>query len=138
MLYRIDKELVTLFLFVITGNMDSDSTQNPTFPCGKCSSPVTDDHQGLQCDTCSIWFHAPCQRVGNMLYDYLSNSNYSWHCIKCDSINYSLGSVSDLNSFASVNSFNALHHLTKAFSLLHHQLPQKDSLQRLPHPLPLP
>ena len=25
-------------------------------------------------------------------------------------------------------------HLTKAFSMLHHQLPQKDSLQRLPHP----
>ena len=103
-----------LFLFVIR-NMDSDSTQNPTFPCGKCSSPVTDDHQGLQCDTCNIWFHAPCQRVGNMLYDYLSNSNCSWHCIKCDSINYSLGSVSDLNSFASVNSFNALHSPDKGF-----------------------
>ena len=24
-----------LFLFAITGNMDSDSTQNPTFLCGK-------------------------------------------------------------------------------------------------------
>ena len=104
-----------LFLFIITSNMDSDSTQNPTFPCGKCSSPVTDDHQGLQCDTCNIWFHTPCQRVGNMLYDYLSNSNFSWHCIKCDSINYSLGSVSDLNSFASVNSFNALHSPDKGF-----------------------
>ena len=28
-----------------------------------------------------VWFHAPCQRVGNMLYDYLSNSDCSWHCI---------------------------------------------------------
>ena len=28
-------------------------------------------------------------------------------------------------------------HLTKAFSLLHHQLPQKDSLQRLLHPPPV-
>ena len=66
-----------LFLFAVTGNMDSDSTQNPTFPCGKCSSPVTD----LQCDTCNVWFHVPCHRVGNMLYEYLSNSNCSWHCI---------------------------------------------------------
>ena len=68
-------------------------------------------------------------------YDYLSNSNCSWHCTKCDSINYSLGSVSDLSSFASVNSLMLCTRLTKAFSLLHHQLPQKDSLQR-PHPLP--
>ena len=58
-----------LFLFAITGNMNSDSTQNLIFPCGKCFSPVTDDHQGLQCDTCNIWLHAPCQRVGNMLYE---------------------------------------------------------------------
>ena len=35
-----------MFVFAITGNKDSDSTQNPTFPCGKCSFPVTDDHQG--------------------------------------------------------------------------------------------
>ena len=93
--------------------MDSDSTQNPTFPYGKCSSLVTDDHQCLQCDTCNTWFHAPYQRVGNMLY--LSNLDCSCHCTKCDSINCSLGSVSDLNSFASVNSFNALHSPDKGF-----------------------
>ena len=109
-----------LFLFAFTGNMDSDSTQNPTFPCGKCS-PQSDDHQGLQCDTCNIWFHA----VGNMLYDYLSNSNCSWHCTKSDSINYSLGSVSDLNSFASVNSFNALHSPDKGFQPASSSTPSK-------------
>ena len=114
-----------LFLFAIIGNMDSDSTQNPTFPCGKCSSLVTDDHQGLRCDTCNIWFHAPCQRVGNTLYDYLSNSNCSWHCTKCDSINYSLVSVSDLNSFASVNSFNALHSPDKGFQPTSSSTPTK-------------
>ena len=113
-----------LFLFAITGNMDSDSIQNPTFPCWKCSSPVTDDHQGLQCDTCNIWL-VPCQRVGNMLYDYLSNSNCSWHCIKCYSINYSLGSDSDLNSFASVNSFNALHSPDKGFQPASSSTPTK-------------
>ena len=54
---------LVLFLFAITGNMDSNSTPNPTFPCWKCSS------------TGNIWFHAPCQRVGNMLCDHVSNSN---------------------------------------------------------------
>ena len=46
---------------------------------------------------------------------YLSNSDCSWHCTKCDFINYSLGPVSDLNSFAYVNSFNALHSPDKGF-----------------------
>ena len=78
-------------------------------------SPVTNDHQGLLCDTCNIWLYAPCQRVGNTLYDYLSNSNCSWHCTKCSSINYSLCSVSDLRSFASVFSFNTLHSLDNGF-----------------------
>lgn len=96
---------LVLFCFAVTRNMDSDSTPEQTFPCGKCSSPVTDDQNGLQCDTCNMWFHAPCQRVGNSLYDYLSNSNCSWHCTTCDAINYSLGSVSDFSSFTSVNIF---------------------------------
>ena len=98
---------------------------------------VTDGHQGLQCDTCNIWFHAPCQRVGNMVYDYLSNSNCSWHSTKCDSINYSLGSVSDLNSFASVNSFNALHSPDKGFQPASSSTPiKRQSPKTTPSPTP--
>ena len=41
-----------------------------------------------------------------------------FHCTKCDHWVQSL-----INSFASVNSFNALHSPDKDFQLLHHQLP---------------
>ena len=34
---------------------------------------------------------------------------YQTQIVHCSALNYSLGSVSDLNSFASINSFNALH-----------------------------
>lgn len=125
---------LVLFMSAVTKNMDSDSTLNSTFPCGKCSLPVTDDHQGLQCDTCNIWFHAPCQRVGNMQYDYLSSSNCSWHCTKCDSMNYSLGSASDINSFASVNSFNVLHTPDKGFQPASSSTPAKSRSSKTASP----
>ena len=85
-------------------NPDSTDT---LFPCGKCHSPVTYDHKGLQCETCDKWYHAPCQRVGDLQYDYLSNSSCSWHCTKCNSANYSL-STQVLSSFATNNPFSTL------------------------------
>ena len=72
-----------------------------------------------------------------MVYDYLSNSNCSWHSTKCDSINYSLGSVSDLNSFASVNSFNALHSPDKGFQPASSSTPiKRQSPKTTPSPTP--
>ena len=83
-------------------------TPDTLFPCGKCRSPVTYDHKGLQCETCDKWYHAPCQRVGDLQYDYLSNSSCSWHCTKCNISNYSLISTQDLSSFATTNPFSTL------------------------------
>ena len=85
----------------------SDSTDT-LFPCGNCKSPVTYDHKGLHCETCNMWYHAPCQRVGDLQYDYLSNSSCSWHCTKCDSANYSTSITQDLNSFTTTNRFSTL------------------------------
>ena len=78
------------------------------YPCGKCQLPVTYDHKGLLCDTCNHWFHAPCQRVGDHLYDYLSKSDCSWHCTRCNSLNYAKASSHDLSSLSSENRFSPL------------------------------
>ena len=46
--------------------------------------------------------------VGDLQYDYLSNSSCSWHCTKCDSANYSSSITQDLNSFTTTNRFSTL------------------------------
>ena len=52
---------------------------------------------------------APCQRVGDLQYEYLSYSSCSWHCTKCDSANYSNSITLDLNSFTTTNRFSTLN-----------------------------
>ena len=58
----------------MTSGMEPNSldSTDTLFPCGKCHSPVTYYHKGLQCEICDKWYHAPCQRVGDLQYDYLS------------------------------------------------------------------
>ena len=114
-------------LVQVTFTMQS-VTQNDTetvSPCGKCQLPVTYDHKGLLCDTCNHWFHAPCQRVGDNLYDYLAKSDCSWHCTKCNSINHSRASARDLSSFSSENRFSSLS--LNASPVNHNFIPQSTS-----------
>ena len=91
-------------------NPDSSVSDNADsiYPCGKCHTPVTFGHKGLQCDTCSHWFHAPCQRVGDHQYDYLAESSCSWHCTRCNSQNYSTKSTQNLSSFDTSNKYSLL------------------------------
>ena len=115
--------------------MDSGSTQSPTFPCGNVFRPSR--RRSLRSSLWYLYYMFPCQRFGNTLYDYLSNSDCSWHCIACYSINYSLGSVSDLYSFASVNRFSALHSPDKGFQPASSSTPTKrQSPKTTPSPPP--
>ena len=102
---------LTLSMKVLNMNIDS-SKDDTLFPCVKCLSPVTYDHKGLQCNK---WFHTPCQRVGESLYDYLSNSSCSRHSTKCNNTNYTVGSSQDLNSFTSENRYSILNSSTDNF-----------------------
>ena len=52
-------------------------------------SLVTYDGKGLQRGTCNKLSHAPCQRVGESLYDYHSNSSCLRHCTNNNSTNSS-------------------------------------------------
>ena len=93
----------------MAANMHPESDNaDSIYPCGKCHTPVTYDHKGLQCDTCSQWFHAPCQKIGDHQYDYLAESSCSWHCIRCDSQNYSSRTTQDLSSFDTGNKYSVL------------------------------
>ena len=65
----------------------------------------------IRCVVTAVFFSneaGPCQRVGDLQYDYLSNSSCSWNCTKCNSANYSLISTQDLSSFATNNPFSTL------------------------------
>lgn len=113
-------------------NCDTSGEPETIHPCDKCMSAITYEHKGLQCDTCSQWFHASCQRVGDTLYDYLSNSSCSWLCTKCDCINYSLGSSQYPSSLTTNNEFSSFDSSGSEFSPELTPTPvKKKNLQRL-------
>ena len=58
------------------------------------------------------------QRVGESLYEYLSNSSFSWYCNKYNSINFFVRSSQDLSTFASENRFSAFDPTTNSFMFL--------------------
>ena len=138
-LYFFCASLTFLSLSLAFNAMDShtlDKTET-VFQCGNCQLPVSCEHQRLQCDTCNHWFHAPCQRVGDCLYDYLSNSNCSWHCTKCNSLNYSQASSQNMSSLSINNRFNILNTTEQGFAPTSSSTPVKKTRQKLKNLKPL-
>ena len=48
----------------------------PEYPCGSCSSEVSDDDWAVDSDNCYKWFDIQCQEIGNDTYSALSNGNF--------------------------------------------------------------
>ena len=122
----------SLSLSLVFNAMDSyalDKTET-VFPCGNCQLPIICEHQGLQCDMCNHFFHAPCQRLGDCLYDYLSNTNCSWHCTKCNSLNFSQASSQNLSCLTSNNRFNILNTTEQDFAPTSSPTPVKETRQK--------
>ena len=67
----------------------SESKQNDTNSCGKCTKNVGHSANGLMCETCLTWFHLSCTNVSKPLYDMLSSAvagednGISWDCGPC-------------------------------------------------------
>ena len=117
--------LPLLFYCPVNDLYGPDPTDN-LFPCRKCHSPVTFDLRSIQCETCDKWYHASCQRVGDLLYNYLSNSSCSWHCTKGNSANYS---TQDMSSFTTQIPLAPLTQVQIALLIRHrHLLPRRKSL----------
>ena len=41
--------------------------------CGGCSRAVKSTQTGLQCNLCSLWFHARCAEVSDKLSSFLES-----------------------------------------------------------------
>lgn len=55
--------------------------------CSDCDKPVLEEDQGVQCDLCNHWLHAPCQNVPEEVYKVLGSKKgkaLKWYCSKCE------------------------------------------------------
>ena len=56
--------------------------------CGDCKHLVTDSGEGVQCEICEYWFHAPCQKLNKTEYGFLMKqkgiSQFHWYCDRCN------------------------------------------------------
>ena len=57
---------------------DSDNAM-----CGKCSTEVTYEDNGVCCDRCDRWHHTKCEGINNKTYQRLQKSDDAWFCNKC-------------------------------------------------------
>ena len=51
--------------------------------CGICEKPVANNHQAINCDTCSLWIHIKCNKIKKETYIYLMCENSHWYCMLC-------------------------------------------------------
>ena len=64
----------------IKGTINARTTSN----CGsaKCQLPVT--NEGIQCDTCDMWFHSRCSKLAKLaLKLYTDHKFLKWVCTNC-------------------------------------------------------
>jgi hypothetical protein len=58
--------------------------------CGMCKGEVKEGDKGVECDSCSKWFHSKCAAVDPKLYVALTNfkssknSGLYWYCGVCN------------------------------------------------------
>lgn len=65
----------------------SDSVSYSYDQCGNCGTDVSDDHQGMKCECCDMWFHCKCEKVSDEVYTFFSerdnDRSICWYCKKC-------------------------------------------------------
>ena len=67
-----------------------DANDSSQAPCGICDRNVGwAPDRGVACETCGLWFHATCMNIGSQTYLKLDDTEVSWHCDVCKSLNYS-------------------------------------------------
>ena len=111
-----------LLVLLLSGDIESnpgpthaqhvlDHSQETVFPCGSCHLPVTWQCRGVECDSCSCWYHADCQNISESMYDRFGSDAggiFTWICLACNNINVTTNSNKSLDSFETSNPFHPL------------------------------
>lgn len=100
---------------------------NIEYPCFVCGNEVLDNEAGIQCEGCDCWYHTTCINMNNETYSLLSNTNISWICAKCSSINTTTSSILEKSiifqpSYYGVLSDERIHHYQEHPLAHQHQL----------------
>ncbi|XP_070212599.1 uncharacterized protein [Littorina saxatilis] len=76
---------------IMSAHQPSNTCQSNTSNdlCGVCDLTVNWSHRGITCDSCGIWFHVQCQRIGTRTYSNLGDEDITWHCVVCGNANHS-------------------------------------------------
>ncbi|CAC5369217.1 unnamed protein product [Mytilus coruscus] len=63
--------------------------------------------KALASDECDHWYHATCTGIDTLEYNHLANTSVSWHCVVCNTCNYSTVHY-DLFDSADRNTYSVL------------------------------
>ena len=50
--------------------------------CGECKTFLPVRIRIIRCDTCKQFFHVKCCGINHKTYNYIKESNGTWHCNK--------------------------------------------------------
>ena len=64
---------------------DKKDKEKDKYPCMRCQKNVSKN--GVQCTSCRLWVHMPCQKISKDLYKILTNPKkfpgLAWYCDSC-------------------------------------------------------
>ena len=68
----------------ICGKCKEERKKDADSRCGVCRMPVRKNDNGMECETCSVWFHAGCASVTQDQYRAIENEESPWSCGNCE------------------------------------------------------
>ena len=60
---------------------------NPKYPCGICTKPVSRTHRYIRCNICNYKIHINCNRTDENTYKKMKNYDETMFCVKCNQEN---------------------------------------------------
>ena len=88
-----------------------ESNNHTIYPCTVCrqnceDDPKTNKYRSIQCDVCKLWTHQHCSRLSNLAFNNLSQTNYLYYCINCNSELFPFHQLSNVEFY--LESFNSI------------------------------
>ena len=95
------------------------------YPCKICHVNVNNKKESAaQCDICQSWVHMKCNKLNQIDYKYLQDSNDPWYCLSCCRNIFPFGTQTNTAFISSIMTTNSFSQGTKTEeSLLSLKLP---------------